>query len=257
MRRFLSAVAARLKGCRKPKKDDVFLVSYPKSGNTWVRFLIGNLLREQGEAPVDFHSVHDLCPEWERWDGNRQPFSGPIVFKSHQVFNPDFRRVIYIVRDPRDMYISYHKFSLPTLEEKWSLAEFIDRFESKFDRWSVHVSSWMNSKLAAGPDFLLIRYEDLLAAPEAELRRMSDFIGLRVSDEMIKKAVGASAFDSMKRIEKEKGRKFASENKVEAFVRKGQSGEWMACFGEAEWDAFKRREDADVMKKMGYSVGSE
>jgi len=88
--------------------DDTFLVSYPKSGNTWARFLIANLLRPQ--ESVGFANIHDIIPGIDvvpHRDMLRVP--RPRIIKSHQYFDPRYRRIIYIVRDPRDVALSeYH-----------------------------------------------------------------------------------------------------------------------------------------------------
>jgi Sulfotransferase domain len=89
--------------------DDTFIVSYPRSGNTWTRFLIANLLHPQG--PVNLLDLERLVPDTE--GQSRQYFSvipRPRVIKSHQYFDPRYKRVIYVVRDPRDVALSYYHF---------------------------------------------------------------------------------------------------------------------------------------------------
>src|SRR5664279_2390146 len=82
--------------------DDAFIVSFPKSGNTWTRFLIANLLHP--EEPANFGNIDRLVPESESLTRNelgRVP--RPRIMKSHEYFDARFRKVIYIVRDPRDV----------------------------------------------------------------------------------------------------------------------------------------------------------
>ena len=88
--------------------DDVFLVSFPKSGNTWTRFLIANLAHP--EQPASFANLYELVPDPEGTPKrifDRIP--RPRIIKSHECFDPRYPRVIYIVRDPRDVALSqYH-----------------------------------------------------------------------------------------------------------------------------------------------------
>ncbi len=87
--------------------DDVFLVSFPKSGNTWARFLLANLTRP--EQPATFANIHLLIPD-PSWTTKKEldRLPRPRIIKSHECFDPRYRRVIYIVRDPRDVAVSQY-----------------------------------------------------------------------------------------------------------------------------------------------------
>ena len=73
------------------KKDDTFVVSYPKSGNTWVRFLLANALYP--DAKVDFHTIHELIPEVGNEETRRSGLPRPRLFKSHAPYQPAYPRV--------------------------------------------------------------------------------------------------------------------------------------------------------------------
>src|ERR1700751_2174698 len=82
--------------------DDTFVVSYPRSGNTWTRFLIANLLHP--EEPATFLNIGRLVPDAEVQSSRyMRSIPSPRVIKSHTYFDPRYPRVIYIVRDPRDV----------------------------------------------------------------------------------------------------------------------------------------------------------
>src|SRR5271169_1782765 len=94
-------------------KDDTFLVSYPKSGNTWVRMLIANFLSP--DKPADFRDMNRLVPDpGAQTKRHFAKMPRPRVIKSHSVFDPRFPRVIYIVRDPRDVVISEYHYQRKT-----------------------------------------------------------------------------------------------------------------------------------------------
>src|ERR687888_658228 len=85
--------------------DDVFLTSFPKSGNTWTRFLVANLIHPH--EPVTFLNIEHIIPEPELQ--SRRFLSKcprPRVLKSHSPFDPQYKRVVHIVRDPRDVALS-------------------------------------------------------------------------------------------------------------------------------------------------------
>src|SRR5437868_9727768 len=88
--------------------DDVFVVSYPRSGNTWTRFLIANLISP--EDPATFANIEQKLPDIYR-HSQRQLLQSPRprMLKSHEAFDSRYKKVIYIVRDPRDVSVSgYH-----------------------------------------------------------------------------------------------------------------------------------------------------
>src|SRR5437868_14217489 len=87
--------------------DDIFLVSYPRSGNTWTRFLIGNLIHQ--DEPVTFANIESRIPEiYFNPDHRMRRLPRPRILKSHECFQPHYRQIIYIVRDPRDVAVSFY-----------------------------------------------------------------------------------------------------------------------------------------------------
>src|ERR1035438_841088 len=174
--------------------DDVFLTSYPRSGNTWSRFLIGNLIYQN--EPVNFLNVERLVPDMYKtadWSLRRLP--RPRLLKSHECFDARYRRVIYIVRDPRDVAISnYHwEMKLRSISEDCPLEEFVPRwmdgnFWRRIGSWADHVNSWLATR-QGHESFLLMRYEDLQANQPRELARVARFMGLNPDAERINQAI--------------------------------------------------------------------
>src|SRR5450631_2425305 len=106
---------------------DVFLVSYPRSGNTWARFLVGNLLHRSD--PVTFANVERRVPTIYAWP-DRALRSLPRILKSHECFDPRYPRVIYILRDPRDVAVSlyFYLLNMRVLSDVYSMDDFVARF---------------------------------------------------------------------------------------------------------------------------------
>ena len=90
-------------------ENDVFLISYPKSGSTWIRFMLGNYFSGN---KCDFTNYHLLVPDLHRnIDCLKTTKQKPRYLKSHQYFSPQFENVVYIVRDGRDVAVSYYYHS--------------------------------------------------------------------------------------------------------------------------------------------------
>src|ERR1051326_236512 len=72
--------------------DDTFIVSYPRSGNTWTRFLIANLLHP--DEPVTFRNISRLLRDSEaRSSRYLKSIPRPRVIKSHEYFDHRYQRV--------------------------------------------------------------------------------------------------------------------------------------------------------------------
>src|SRR5580693_10555254 len=127
---------------------DVFIVSYPRSGNTWTRFLIGNLIYQ--DEPVTFANVESRIPEiYFNSDHRLRRLPRPRILKSHESFQPQYPRVIYIVRDPRDVAVSFyhHNVKARNISDDYPIASFVPRFiagefDRKFGSWRDNVLSW-------------------------------------------------------------------------------------------------------------------
>src|SRR5260370_14108680 len=126
--------------------DDTFLVSFPRSGNTWTRFLVCNLI--DADHPVDFRQLESRIPEiYDVTDRALRKFPRPRIIKSHESFDPRYKQVIYIVRDPLDVVLSYYEFQLKrrVITDNCTLEEFLPRFmESEFE---PKTGSWRGHEL--------------------------------------------------------------------------------------------------------------
>jgi hypothetical protein len=241
--------------------DDTFLVSFPRSGNTWTRFLVCNLINP--DDPVNFAQLESRIPEiYDVTDRNLRAFPRPRIIKSHECFDPRYKKIVYIVRDPRDVLISYYEFQLKrrVISDELSLLDFVPRFmeseiEPKTGSWRDHVVSWTATR-GGQKNFLLLRYEDMLADTQKESTKIASFLGLDSSPERIARAVALSSADRMRKLEKEQSRQWKETKKTrqdKPFVRKAASGGWKTILSER---AVAQIESAwgDVMRAAGYEL---
>lgn len=203
---------------------EVYLLSYPKCGRTWLRLMMGKAI-----------ALHYALPEEEdilflRTNRRVHP-DVPVIAVIHddspmlktpselQVSKERYRnkKVIFLVRDPRDVVVSSffevkkrgkifgdnpHENRQVTFEGE--LEDFIHHPVGSFDTILKYYQIWANNQHI--PDgFLLIRYEDLKSNPSSQLRRVLDFAGLdAISDEEIAEAVSYASFDNMRKMELER-----------------------------------------------------
>jgi len=241
--------------------DDTFIVSYPRSGNTWTRFLVANLLHPQEE--VTFATIETQVPDSEAQSRNQlRRVARPRYIKSHQYFHPRYRRVVYIVRDPRDVALSYYDFQRKYrhIEDAYPLASFVSDFVagrmiSSWGTWRENVGSWIYAR-SGTPGFLLLRYEDLLADTVNQTSRLAEFLGVKPTAALIERAVERSAADEMRALEGKQGNEWVSTKGKRAdipFVRGATSGGWKTKLPEnsvAEIEAAW----GSLMTSLGYEL---
>jgi hypothetical protein len=209
--------------------DDVYIVSYPKSGSTWFRFLIANAIKLHYNInrEVNFFTIKDIIPGVE----NRQnmntkgPFGIselPRILRSHASFNPYFRRVILLVRDPRDVMISYyyHLLNYKIINQSSGLSDFIYNQSYGIHSWKKHTESWLPKEEKAGKILKLVRYEDLKKNTEIELNKILDLLGISIDKELLHLTIEASSITKMKESE---NKHLHYLNPETLFVRKAKS----------------------------------
>lgn len=249
--------------------DDVLLTSYPRSGNTWTRFLLANLLDQKN--PVTFSNIESRIPEIyfnpDRW---MRALPRPRLLKSHESFEPHYPRVIYLVRDPRDVAVSFyhHNVKARNIPDDYPMASFVPRFiAAEFDRpfgsWRDNVLSWTVLR-GSSPDFLMIRYEDLKRDTVATLGQIVAFLkrcsfrNIDASLEALQRTVELSTPERMRALEKQEARNWVLTKDTrpdKPFVRSAVSGGWKSQLEPGSVAAIELAW-GDLMQRMGYELSS-
>jgi hypothetical protein len=241
--------------------DDTFLVSYPKSGNTWTRFLIANLVYP--EKNPDFANINALLPDPEEMSKkNLERATRPRILKSHQYFDPRYPKVIYVVRDPRDVVLSEYHFDIKrrAIADDFPVPRFVSRFvrgelNHPHGTWGENVASWLYTR-RGNPTFLLVQYENLQSQPMDEMARIARFLGISPDPERLVFAIKQSSADRMRELEKKQGHLWSSTRETrqdKPFVRSAKSGGWKAELPEA---GVAEIESAwgGIMREIGYAL---
>jgi len=245
-----------------PRDSDIYLISYPKSGNTWMRYLMAYAtwpelvdidLVEMASYIPSFQLEHDTAMMIEPASPCNQ--LKHRIIKEHNAYDKltqqNVKRAIYLVRDGRDAIVSYWHFCNQRDQTVIPLSNFIEisaKPEHSFGSWKDHVMGWTNAQLDAK---LIIRYEDLLKNPGLWLRKSLEFAEIETSDSVIRQAVNRASFDSMKKLEQTKGFNLDQLKSVD-FIRQGKEGSWKDTFGVNDLELF-RRFHGGCISELGYS----
>jgi len=188
---------------------DAYVVSFPKSGRTWFRTMLGTALQLQfGTRTVDPTSVHLM---W-MFDPNvpRLLFTHDVNAHLNHVDSISWdghryrsKKTILLVRDPRDTIVSlYFEMTKRVGAYDGPIDAFIRQDAGGIASLVAFLNSWIRN-LHRVRASLLLTYEDLHRQPHTAVRTALDFIGARdVSDENIAEAIRLSSFEAMRRMER-------------------------------------------------------
>lgn len=243
---------------------DLVFASYPKSGSTWMRFVLVNALTGND---VDFDSVRLLSPPvgTQRGAVAIVPGGGRLI-KSHEhpLFWPGARRrtrVFLLVRDGRDVAVSYFHHLVRQGIVPDDLDGFIDSFVAgtvgPFGTWQAHVSRWLDFAADHPQQTALVRYEDLRADAASALMSATEHLGLSLDEAVIRRALVASTPDSMRAKEAGSARlRTTTVNKGNSFVRKATAGGWSSALTESQVARIEAVA-GEPLQRLGYAlVGS-
>ena len=247
----------------------IWLASYPKSGNTWLRMFLKSYFQKPGSKfelnkkfdddfksggfpdlrilkhlKVNYKKFEEIAKNWETMQdyinlNNRTNFLkthnsmctiGPYKFTTHK----NTKGGIYLVRDPRDVLISYSNHLGKSYESTFKLMSSSDGNEedeeenyekSLLGSWSDHYNSWKSYKSSK---ILIIKYEDMVLQSYGTFKKIINYLNkiddTEVSEERLSIALKQTDFKELQGMERKHG--FREKLKGEFFFRKGKSGTW-------------------------------
>ena len=249
----------------------IWLASYPKSGNTWVRMFLKSYFMEsdekfsleksisdnfkpQGfpdqkileELKVDYYKFEEIAKNWETMQDylnlnnetnfvkthNAMCTVGSYKFTSHK----NTKGAIYIVRDPRDILVSYSNYLNENIDEtlktmlsdhSYEAGEFknIIYKKSLMGSWSSHYNSWKKYK---SRDTIIIKYEDMVCNTYDTFLRVLNYLNkltnLEINETKMIDAIKQTSFENLKNLELTEG--FKENPSTNPFFRNGKVGEW-------------------------------
>ncbi len=212
------------------QNNDIFLVEFPKSGVTYLSFLIANALKKRNDEEITFYNHHKYIVDIHQLRGanisrNDCPLRGYRFIKSHSCHSRSYYFVIYILRNPFDVMISYYHF-MASHGYNDSFENFLLSKKYGIQNWVNHVEGWLIKNKDLAQRVHLIRYEDLVSSPQHELASLFSNIGLIVDSKKIQEAIESSSRENMKKSEKVyETRNPIYKNSGMSFVRKGYANQ--------------------------------
>ena len=241
--------------------DDVFLLSYPKSGNTWTRFLVANLIYP--EKHPDFSNINELIPDPEGLSKRHlEQMTRPRYLKSHQYFDPRYQKIIHIVRDPRDVVLSEYYFDIKrsAIPDDFPVQQFVSRFvrgelNHPYGTWGENTATWFYTR-GNSPRLLLVTYEALQSDGVHQMARIAEFIGVPADPARIAFAIEQSSADRMRELEKKQGHLWSSTKRTrqdKPFVRAAKAGGWKNELSESSVAEIESAWGG-LMRELGYEL---
>tara|TARA_B100000003_G_scaffold147283_1_gene132585 strand:+ start:227 stop:1018 length:792 start_codon:yes stop_codon:yes gene_type:complete len=259
-----------------------WIASYPKSGNTWVRSFLSNYLSNNDnfnfgelkkinkfpkdslfkELNVDKNDFGDIARNWIPMQTFINLKNEVTYLKTHNAMmtinNFKFTDIdntngfIYLIRDPRDVLVSYASHMSQSFEETFEvmIGDF-SRSEQDgaiMSSWSTHYNSWKNSNF----DKIIIKYEDLIENTEKCFNKIVSFLNkinnLPIDSKKIKKSILNTSFNKLKKLEENEGFNEAHQN---SFFRKGKIGDWKENLDPKITKRIEEEFNSE-MKELGY-----
>jgi hypothetical protein len=239
---------------REARPRDIFIVGYPRSGNTWFQSLVSGVVFGADPELTPDSVIQELVPDVHAKQFYKR-FATPTFFKSHDLPGPEHKRVVYLLRDGRDAMVSFLNYIQVCRHPQLEFLEFVQNVQkwSSQGKWSEHVEAWLTNPYQA--EIITIRYEDLLTDTVRQLARFCDFVGVRPAPGHLESVAAKASFAKMRRKEVTQAgwtnESHASWPKDKFFIRRGERGSHKDEMPSDVLDAFLQDAGA-TLAKCGY-----
>ena len=240
------------------RPDDRFLASFPRSGSTWLRTVLCNLVVPWGRANPDVFNA--LIPGVTiRGALRARSLQAPRIISTHMPYRSGLPRAVYLVRDGRDALVSYYHYRILRRAPRRdvSFGQFFDEHMRGLqgEPWHQNVSRWVKvggNELGARLHF--VRYEDLLAEPLSRVSDLCRFLEVDASAAEVETALRDASLETMRAVEER--RMGAPVQRERSFYRGGHSRTGGLWFDDQMLDRFAT-EAGEALDLCGYPRRAE
>jgi hypothetical protein len=244
-------------------EKDTFAGEYPKSGITWLRFLLYEVLTQK---PATWPDVNRVIID----RAYAEPVfpNGGRMIPTHEPYQPIYHKAIYLVRDARDVVLSEYAFEKALGIFTGDLDAFIQAFlkgkVNGYGAWHRHVASWLDAADAGKVKLLIVKYEDMRRNPEGKLKEIVKFLGVERDSEAIRAAVENNSLEKMRAKEDSARRSVPASGKTplrtmetksenNRFVREGKVAGWRDQLTAAQL-ALIEQQAGPALARLGYPL---
>jgi hypothetical protein len=235
------------------REDDIYICTYLKSGTTLMQMILYQLTTD---GNIDFDHIYDVSP-WIRNAAHRGKaplhFSSPRLIKSHDNYNSFEKgtkgRFIHVIRDGKDVAVSFYHQNKNYINAE---LEFSSTFKNFFERkgkmnWFEFNKLWLENK--RGFNILYLKYEDLIEDKESQILKIAEFLGIKLTPEILSRTLERSSFEFMKLHEDKFGEQ-PVERVYNQFIRKGKKGDGNEYLTEAQKKIFHEKYEKHLTKYL-------
>jgi Sulfotransferase domain len=231
--------------------DDIFIIGYPRSGHTWFQVLVTGVVYgvDPRFGPLDL--VNHLVPD-VHFSKYFRRYTPSMCFKSHDLPRPDYRKVVYLLRDGRDVMVSYRHYQEAIAGTVFDFLAFVSPETPLYPcHWAQHVDAWLQNPHNA--QMLVIKYEDLLGDPVNELKRFCEFADVSREPGYVAAIVEAASFRNLHGIEARTGFGWPVPQfpRDKFFFRRGEAGSYKDEMPPEVLQRFLEH-SGDTLRRCGY-----
>ena len=248
-----------------------WIASYPKSGNTWMKLFLKSYFNSENttfsinsksddfftvetfpiskkfkELNINYKDFSDIAKNWINMQSLINLNNKNNYIKTHNAMcsinnynltdNENTLGAIYVVRDPRDIAISYSAFLDLKLDDtvdfmlspscyEEDIFESVRYKKSIMGNWAYHYNSWKNYN---SREVIIIKYEDMLNDPNKTFLQVLSFLkkidNIEINKQKMSEAINQTSFKNLQKLEVKEG--FDENPSSKSFFRKGKRGEW-------------------------------